>query len=438
MCSSAVVSRTKKRTRTTAQKAAPVNLTIKEHHEVKAGRGYSSFMVQGWKDNGKWQRKKFKLRKDAERFVALKTVELENQGRSQRMVLSPLSDEQIQEAVDAFDSLGKTYSLKDAVQFFLENHRPPEFTISLSEGLKLYLDYRERDGVRQRTIKQSASVLKMFIEEVGDCFVHEVTHQKVEGFLRGLRAKDGASPAKRKTWNNYRNDLNHFFGWCSTADLGTQRPWTFTNPAENVRVYSAKQVAEQREEIATTFPDDLKDFFSVLMRWRGGVMVKPFVLAYFAGIRPDGELKRLAPRAAELINLKTGFITIPANVSKTKEARQIHITENLAAWLKAYSDSPVIPKNWDRLVKQVRSHFGLSHDEARHSFISYHVALNRSVGDAALQAGNSEAIVKKHYLNLHPQSEGAAYFAIVPDTATRRAINGSIRKATNGQKLRAL
>ena len=214
--------------------------------------------------------------------------------------------------------------------------------------MKLYLDDRERDGVRHRTIKQAESVLKMFISAVNDCLVHEVTPQKVEGFLRGLRAKDGISPAKRKTWNNYRNDLSHFFGWCGNADLGTQRPWTFTNPVESIRVFSAKQVAEQRAEIATTTPAEVQRIFTVLMRWRGGVMVKPFALAYFAGIRPDGELKRLSPRGDELINLKTGFITIPANVSKTKEARQVKITDNLAAWLKAYSDFPVIPKNWDR------------------------------------------------------------------------------------------
>jgi integrase len=410
----AAMSKAKKRTRTTAKDTAPVGLTIREHHEVKSGKGYSSFMVQGWKEDGKWKRKKFKLRKDAERFVALKQVELENQGRSQRMVLSPLTDEQIQQAVDAFDALGSTYSLKEAVQFFLENHRPPEFTISLSEGIKLYLDDRERDGVRHRTIKQAESVLKMFISAVNDCEVHKVTPQKVEGFLRSLRAKDRVSPAKRKTWNNYRNDLSHFFGWCNTADLGTQRPWTFTNPVESIRVFSAKQVAEQRDEIVTTDPADVQRMFTVLMRWRGGVMVKPFALAYFAGIRPDGELNRLSLRADELINLKTGFITIPASVSKTKEARQVKITENLAAWLKAYADFPVIPKNWDRLVKQVRAHFKLSHDEARHSFISYHVALHRSVGDAALQAGNSESIVKKHYLNLHPSEEGQKFFNLTP------------------------
>ncbi|MDB4759262.1 hypothetical protein OAF99_02865, partial [Akkermansiaceae bacterium] len=86
------MSNAKKRTRTVAKKTAGVNLTIKQHEEYKAGTRYTSFLVQGWKEGGKWKRKKFKVRKDAEIFVALKTVELENEGRAQRMILSPLTD----------------------------------------------------------------------------------------------------------------------------------------------------------------------------------------------------------------------------------------------------------------------------------------------------------------------------------------------------------
>ena len=397
------------------------NLTVREFHQVVKGKGYLSYLVQGWKENGKWQRKKFKNRKDAESFVALKTIELQNEGRSQRMVLSPLSDEQIQEAVEAFDLLGETYSLKQAVQFFLENHREPGFTITLSEGVKLYLADKADEGVRPRSIAQSQSVLNQFILAHNDPLVHEVTHQHVLSFLRGLRAKGGVEPAKRKTWNNYRNDLNHFFSWAGLEDLNTQRPWVFSNPAEKVKVFSAKQIAEQRPEIITTEIEKLQKMLSALMRWRKGVLVKSFALSYFAGIRPDGELKRLAPREKELINLRTKTITIPANVSKTKEARQIIITDNLMQWLKSYPDVPIIPKNYDRLMKQARKHFGLSHDEMRHSFISYHVALNRSVGYAALQAGNSENIVKKHYLNLHPVEEGQQFFNMIPNSGQRRA-----------------
>lgn len=207
--------------------------------------------------------------------------------------------------------------------------------------------------------------------------------------------------------------------WCGIPDAGSNRPFAFSNPVEGIRKFSARQVREEQEaRPATTAPGDVRRMFSVLMRWRGGVLVRPFALLYFAGIRPD-ELKRMAEREKELFNLKTGTITIPANVSKTRHERQVAISDNLAAWLKQFPGD-LIPRNFEALNKKVRKHFSLSHDEARHSFISFHVALHRSVGDAALQAGNSESIVKRHYLNTHTKEEGGEFFRIVP--GRRRAV----------------
>ena len=153
--------------------------------------------------------------------------------------------------------------------------------------------------------------------------------------------------------------------------------------------------------------------------------MKTFALAYFAGIRPsrdDSELTKLAAHETDYINLKTGQIFIPAQFSKTKNDRRITITDNLRAWLEAYRDFPIIPKNYSTPLTKIRTHFDLQRDETRHSYISYHVALHRSVGDAALQAGNSETIVRKHYLKLHTKEEGSDFFSIVPDREKRKAV----------------
>ena len=117
--------------------------------------------------------------------------------------------------------------------------------------------------------------------------------------------------------------------------------------------------------------------------------------------RPLGEYRRLTH--GDLISAS------PAcwEIGKDREG------DDLAAWLEAFT-GPVIPPDFERLNKKLRKHFGLSHDEARHSFISYHAALHRSIGDAALQAGNSESIVKHHYLNTHPREEGGEFFRIIP------------------------
>ncbi len=160
--------------------------------------------------------------------------------------------------------------------------------------------------------------------------------------------------------------------------------------------------------------------FSVLMRWKEGKLVRYFAYTYFAGIRPE-EMLRFAPLEESLVNLKTRTITIPANVSKTRHERKVMISPNLMEWLRRFP-GPIYPTNFRRLNSQIRKHFGISHDEARHSFISYHVALHRSLGEAALQAGNSETIIRRHHLNLHPQEEGAAFFQIVPTKNNRKAI----------------
>lgn len=415
------MSKARKRTRKQAKLGDAIKLTIREVEREKDGRKWTTHFVQGWKENGKWQRKQFADRQEAERFVALKSVELENEGRSQKLMLCPLDQKRLDEAVRAFDALGEAYTLDEAVSFFLRHHRAPAFTIDLSEAMERYLVERERDGVRARTLAQMRSTIQSLVGHAKDPQVHKVSPQAVEAFLRSLRAKDGTNKASLKTWNNYRNDLHKFFEWCAESDKSTERPWTFENPVSKVRKFSARLVREEQDATpATTSANDVQRMLTVLMRWRGGRMVRYFAFLYFAGIRPD-ELKRLAEREAELVNLKTGVITIPAHISKTRHARQVTITANLRKWLDA-APGPIIPKNFDRLAKQVRAHFNLSHDEARHSFISYHVALHRSVGDAALQAGNSETIVRRHYLNLHPAEEGKAFFALVPDVIHRRAV----------------
>lgn len=410
-----------KRTRITAAKSAAVKLTIRPVTRHKNGSVWVTYLVQGWKEGDKWQRRQFKDEAEAQSFAAIKQVEMENKGRAQRMVLSSLTQEHHDAAVSAIERLGGAYALADAVEFFLKHHRPPEFTIRLRAALKFFLDEKERDGLRPRTQQALKASIERFIKAVDDPWTHEVTHQQVEGYLRGLRSADGQKKASKKFWNNSLNDLKGFFAWSATADKTTNRPFTFENPAATVRAYDARQVRE--EQNARPITTDLKTvqrIFSALCRWRGGAMVRYFSLAYFAGIRP-AEIQRMAGREAELINLKTRIITIPANISKTRHERHVAISDNLAAWLEAFPP-PLTCGNFGRMLTEVKKHFNITHDEARHSFISYHVAAYRSIGDAALQAGNSESIIKRHYLNLHPRDEGGQFFRFVPDPKRRRAV----------------
>jgi hypothetical protein len=52
------------------------------------------------------------------------------------------------------------------------------------------------------------------------------------------------------------------------------------------------------------------------------------------------------------------------------------------------------------------------------------VAKYRSIGEAAIQAGNSESIIRKHYLNLQSGDEAESFFGILPK---RRYVAKEIR-----------
>lgn len=387
------------------------------HSYTKRGVEYFNYIVRGWKKDGKWQRKQFFDQDKAQAFADSVNINLKNTGKKRRLVLTALDEDQVHHAEKAFRTLGGVYTLDEAVAFFLKHNRPPDFTISILDGLKHYLDGKEAEGVRRPTTKKTSMIIKSFAKHAGNPLVHTVTEQSITSYLKSLRSLDGVTTAKKKTWNNHRNEIASFFIWAGRKDTDSNRPWTFSNPTEHIVAHSSKRVAEQRPEIVTTSPEKTKEIFTFLMNFKGGRLVKYFAFAYFAGIRPstdEGELEKLAKREDELVNLTTGRIMLPADVSKTKDSRPIVISDNLKAWLKAYEGFPIAPVNLKNDYRVIRKKFNLQNDETRHSFISYHVAVHRSIGDTALQAGNSESMIKKHYLDHRSKTEGLAFFSIVP------------------------
>lgn len=406
--------RPKKRTRTLANKASSSGITIKQMVKRSGGHQWSTWLVQGWQEDGKWKRRQFKERRDAEAFAAVKRIELQNADSRLQNRVTTLTSEQVRQAESAFTRLGDRYTLDQAVDFFLGHFCEPDFVIRWKKAVEQYLEAKEDEGVRANTLRQAQSVLAMAQRFFDNPYVHEITSQDVERFLKGLRAKDGTNRATPKTWNNYRADLHAFFGWCADP----RRRWIPRNPAADV----PKLKLSTRSIPETLDVQQTLKVMTLAMRWRGGIFAKHFALLLFTGIRPKGELPKLAVKEAELIDLKRGVIHVPPDVSKTRQYRQILIRDNLREWLEAYQDVPIIPVNFDRLAKRFRKHCGLGHDVARHSYISHHVAAFKSVGEASLEAGNSESVVRRHYLNLFTMTEGKDFWRIVPSMENRRAV----------------
>jgi site-specific recombinase XerD len=480
--------------------------SIREVQVSEKGYTYTAIMCR-WREEGKDKRKRFKTIKEAQAFAGIKEVELGNDTAKLDNVITRLSPAQVHEAEAAFHALGEKYTLRQAVNFFLDHYSRSDFNITIVEAIRQFLVDKERDGVRERSIRQLESTLRQFeafayvesldtggksafasaraglakekaaspdeiarsmtkkhralwrkaAREVGDseskavpkilesCSkavrnaaadaresievnraphqweivnlirdkvdsvdLQEVTTPLIEAFLRSLRAKDGVSPASRKTWNNMRADIHYLCAWCGNA----QRRWLGDNPASPIHKFKVSRGVPDSLTVAQS-----QALMQYVAEFEGGKMVQYFALALFAGLRTgeDGELHKLARHKdkAKLIDLQNEVIHIQPEISKTGQDRQVKIRPNLQRWLLDYP-AEVLPANHSRLVKSVRAHFKLTHDVLRHTFFSMYISAFDSVGRAALEGGNTEGIIRHHYLNLASMDEGKQFWDIAP------------------------
>lgn len=89
--------------------------------------------------------------------------------------------------------------------------------------------------------------------------------------------------------------------------------------------------------------------------------------------------------------------------------------------------------NFKKRRQKFRDRFHLTHDVLRHTFISMFVAKFRSIGEAAIQAGNSESIIRRHYLDLKTTAEADEFFSICRDTQTPFFVGSQIGPVDTSQ-----
>jgi len=372
---------------------------------------YLTYFVSGYAPDGRRVRKQFKTRHEAEAWASTEEIRYHNQNRDVHPVLTRLTHEQLLDAELAFSRLNEKCTLAEAVGFYLRLGVPVARQLAISEAVALFLAHKGKSGVRERTLKQIRSVLRLFEASIGpDRPVPEITTGDCETFLA---ARGGVA----KTYNNYRADLHSFFEYASAPKQG----WHTANPT--TAIDKRKQDGRGMPEIIPL--ETARQLMEYAETYQEGAMVPFFVLALFAGVRtgPDGELwKFLHSTAKEIhswVDLVNRVIHIQPHISKTREYRQIKIQPNLATWLTAYPIGDW-PESFDRHAKHIRSKFTIGHDALRHTFISQHVAAFGSIEQAALQAGNTEAITRKHYLNLTDSANAGAFWAISPSKTKKQ------------------
>ena len=283
--------------------------------------------------------------------------------------------------------------LLPAVEEYLRRTRGVRLGATVPEVVKEFLAAKEQDGVSRRYLNQLSSDVNRFAAAF-PCPILNVKSEQIDEWLRGL----GVAP---RTRNGILTGVRTLFTFAKS------RSYLSKNEVTEADSLSKAKVGDTDTEIFK--PAEMRTLIMAAPR----DLIPYLAIAAFAGLRP-AEIERLDWSA---INLQRRIIEVRAGQSKTASRRIVPISDNLAAWLSPHiGTGPVAQRESYRHLTALASRLAIKwpRNVMRHSFISYRLPLVKSAEQVALEAGNSPAIIFKHYRELATEDDALEWFSIMP------------------------
>ena len=317
-------------------------------------------------------------------------------------------DEIAKEYVTVREILGKVSPI-EAARFYdrfgksvKENKSIPLIVQELNDNLKAdgKSEYHRRD--MKRRLEAFALAFPKPIMDVKTSEISDWVRA-----LKGRNKKGEAVELAPKSRNHYRNSVVQLFNMA--RDNG-YLPKGMPTEAEVVKTLD---VVSPTNEIFT-----VKEIEKVLQKAPDRLIV-PMAIKAFCGLRTE-EMLNLK---WEHVNLESKYITLPAEVTKTKQRRLVPLSANLIAWIKPHmKESGRICARWKRaqaLFQAFDRHgkrqgIDVGANKFRNSYISYRVAVTHDVAKVALESGNSPRVIQREYLELATEEDGKDWFAVMP------------------------
>jgi integrase len=289
-------------------------------------------------------------------------------------------------------------SLVTAAKHYRETHstKLPEKTVT--EVYLEILQAKRKDGASKAYLIDLKSRLGHFSRDFR-VSIADVSIEAIDGWLRGLKL----SPRSR---NNHRNAVVALFNFAKASGyLNRDR----TTAAEHTAL-ARKKV----EAIEVFSPAE----FAKLLAAADDAVLPFFVLGGFCGLRTV-EVSRLL---WEDVRWAESSIVISSAIAKTRTRRIAVLTDPAAAWLSKWKGRTGRVITVDKLHKRVgeickAAGVAWRDNGLRHSFITYRVASMKDFVKTAFEAGNSPQVIRSNYDAVATESEGKAWFAIMPKTA---------------------
>ena len=250
------------------------------------------------------------------------------------------------------------------------------------------------DGVSKRYLAQLRSDLNRFAEFFR-CPILHVKSEQIDEWLRRLKVAP-------RTRNGTLTSVRTLFSFAKSRSYLPKNEITEADALNKSKVGDTDTVifepAVMRKLLNAASPQ----------------LIPFLAIGAFAGLR-SAEIARLEWSA---INFERGIIEIRAGQAKTASRRIVPVSDNLRAWIEPLArNGPVIhtPELY-RDVSALAAKLGIEwpRNVLRHSYISYRLPIVKSADAVALEAGNSPAIIFKHYRELATEDQAREWFGIHP------------------------
>jgi integrase len=276
--------------------------------------------------------------------------------------------------VQAVKETGDLQSVAAATAFYKAKHKKVTAK-RVADAITEMLVLKQARGASVRYLRDLRSRMDRFAEKF-PCNVGSVTTADLQAWLDGMKQSV-------QTYENFRRVLHLFF------EFAVARGYALDNPAADV-----EKLKIRTGEIEIFTPDEARK----LLAAAPDNFLPCLAIGLFAGLR-SAEIERLEWND---VDLAQGHIVVGADKAKTATRRIVPIAENLAEWLKPYAKRT--GKVWQGVwfynsQQDTAKAAGLKWkaNGMRHSFVTYSFALSADAGRVAGYAGNSPAIIHRHY-----------------------------------------
>ncbi len=345
----------------------------------------------------------------AERNAKSQTAKFEAANRA--VSLARLSDAERGDVLAALRALKGRGTLTGAVEFFLK-HAAPENARSVSEIVTELLAAVQAAGRRPRTVGELKWRLGAFGERFGTVPIMTVTTRDIETWISERTA--GAGPVTR---DNERRGLYRLFAFA------VKRRYAERNPVASLE----RSTIDSSSAPSIHTPEEVQKVLATAAE-HAPRMVPYYAIGYFAGLRPENELRGLQWTD---IDFKAGLIHVRPETAKKRRERYVDIAPNLAAWLAPHRMESGRIRYTPYSFKKVKRKSGVkwSPDVMRHTFATMHFAANSDAPKTAAQLGHSgdPGVLFNHYRRLIRPDVAQAFWQIMPPTPGR-VVNIAQRK----------